>query len=206
MARTPLEPRDLRRTSEPLRGERTEHTAMRGAASTEPQRRRRGMGWLWALLALLAVALVAVLALGLFDGDDDGTGGTATDAGGSMTAGGTSILPPPGGGLADYVGRDATGKSVIVQSVVRNAENNRLAGFWVGSSEQDRVYVEWGGTVGPDEADYTPEVGEKVNLTGPVRPAPENPATALELNSADAELVRTQRGYVNADSVSPAQS
>jgi hypothetical protein len=41
---------------------------------------------------------------------------------------------------------------------------------------------------------------------GPVRPAPENRETALELNSADAELVRTQRGYVNADNVSPAQS
>jgi hypothetical protein len=231
MAKTPLEPRDLRHTSEPLRGERTEHTTRRGPVSTEPQRRRRGMGWLWALLGLLAVALVAALALGLFDGDDDGgqtagqaqgtaeqgagsaqeaagtgTGSTATDAGGAMTAGGTSILPPPGSGLADYVGRDATGKSVIVQSVGRNAENNRLAGFWVGSGEQDRVYVEWGGTVGPDEADYTPKVGEKVNLTGPVRPAPENPETALELNSADAELVRTQRGYVNADTVSPAQS
>jgi hypothetical protein len=230
MSRTPLEPRDLRRTSEPIRGDRTEHTTRRGAAATEPQSRRRGLGWLWALLALLAAALVAALALGLFAGDDDAgqtagqgqgateqqatgsaqegadAGGTATDAGGSMTAGGTSILPPPARGLGDYVGQDATGKSVVVQSVVRNAQdNNTLEGFWVGSSKQDRVYVEWGGTVGSDEADYTPEVGEKVNLTGPVRPAPENPQTALKLNAADAELVRTNGGFVNADEVSPAQ-
>jgi hypothetical protein len=123
-----------------------------------------------------------------------------------MNAGGTSILPPPGGGLGDYVGEDATGKSVVVQSVVRNAEqNDTLEGFWVGSSAQDRVYVEWGGTVGSNEADYTPEVGEKVDLTGPVRPAPENPETALKLNAADAELVRTHGGFVNADEVAPAQ-
>lgn len=230
MARTPLESRDLRRTSEPIRGDRTEHTTRRGAAATEPQGRRRGLGWLWALLALLAAALIAALALGLFDGDDDGgqtagqgqgateqqgtgsaqegagAGGTATDAGGSLSVGGTSILPPPAGGLGDYVGQDATGKSVVVQSVVRNAEeNDTLEGFWVGSGEQDRVYVEWGGTVGSNEADYTPEVGEKLDLTGPVRPAPENPETALKLNAADAELVRTHGGFVNADEVSPAR-
>ena len=229
MARTPLEPRDLRRTPEPIRGDRAEHTTGRGAVATEPQGRRRGPGWLWALLALLAAALIAALALGLFDGGDDGgqtagqgqgateqqgtgsaqrgaaAGGTATDAGGSLNAGGTSLLPPPAGGLGDYVGQDATGKSVVVQSVVRNAEeNDTLEGFWVGSSEQDRVYVEWGGTVGSNEADYTPTVGEKVNLTGPVRPAPENPETALKLNAADAELVRTHGGFVNADEVSPA--
>jgi hypothetical protein len=225
MARAPLEPRDLRRTSEPIRGDRTEHTTRRGAVATEPQRRRRGRGWLWALLALVAAALIAALALGLFDGDDDGgqtagqgqgatkqqgagsaqEGGTATDAGGSLSVGGTSILPPPAGGLGDYVGQDATGKSVVVQSVVRNAEDdNTLEGFWVGTGEQDRVYVEWGGTVGSNEADYMPNVGEKVNLTGPVRPAPANPETALKLNAADAELVRAHGGFVNADEVSPA--
>jgi hypothetical protein len=230
MAKTPVEPRDLRHTSEPIRGERSEYTTRRGAVATEPHGRRRRLGWLWALLALLAAALVAALALGLFDGDDDGgqtagqgqgaaeqrgagsaqeaagAGGTATVAGGSLTAGGTSILPPPGSGLGDYVGQDATGNSVMVQSVVRNAEeDNTLEGFWVGSSEQDRVYVEWGGTVGSNEADYTPKVGEKVDLTGPVRPAPENPETALKLNAGDADLVRSQGGFVNADEVSPAQ-
>jgi len=229
MARTPLEPRDLRRTSEPIRGQRTERRTTSGAVTSEPAGRRRRMGWLWALLGLLAAALIAALALGLFDGDDGGqtagqgqtaaeqqgagagsgqeaTGATATDAGGSMTASGTSILPPPDGGLGDYVGQDATGESVVVQSVVRNAQDNdTLEGFWVGSSAQERVYVEWGGTVGSNEADYIPEVGEKVNLTGPVRPAPENPETALKLNAADAEFVRTHGGFVNADDVSPAQ-
>jgi hypothetical protein len=178
------------------------------------------------------VALLAALVLGLFDGDDDGGqtagqgqsaaeqqgagsadegagaggGATATDGGGSLTVGGTSILPPPAGGLGDYVGQDAAGTSAVVQSVVRNAQDDdTLEGFWVGRSEQDRVYVEWGGTVGSDEADYTPEVGEKVDLTGPVRPAPEKPETALKLNPADAELVRTHGGFVNADEVSPAQ-
>jgi hypothetical protein len=88
---------------------------------------------------------------------------------------------------------------------VRGQEDpNALEGFWVGSSAQDRVYVEWGGDVGADEATYRPKVGEKVNLTGPVRPAPEDPAQTLNLKAADADLVRSQGGYINADDVTPA--
>jgi len=94
-----------------------------------------------------------------------------------------------------------------VQSVVRGQEDpDALEGFWVGSSEQDRVYVEWGGDVGSDEATYVPNVGEKVNLTGPVRPAPQDPERTLNLSAPEAELVSSQGGYVNADEVTPAGS
>jgi hypothetical protein len=148
---------------------------------------------------LLAAGLIAAFAFGAFDGDDG-------DSGGSVNVGKTSILPPPSGGLGNLVGQTASGKDVVVQSVVRNAaDNDRPEGFWVGSSTQDRVYVEWGGTVGENEADYVPKVGEKVNFSGPVRPAPENPQSALKLNDTDAQLVRTQGGFVNADEVSPVQ-
>ena len=92
-----------------------------------------------------------------------------------------------------------------MQSVVKGQEDpNALEGFWVGSGKQDRVYVEWGGDVGSNEADYQPRVGEKVNFTGPVRAAPQKPEKTLNLNAADAKLVRSQGGYVNADEVTPA--
>jgi hypothetical protein len=63
-----------------------------------------------------------------------------------------------------------------VQSVVKDE------GFWVGSSQRNRVHVEYGGDVGVDENQgVEPSVGDKVNLTGPVRTAPENPARTLNL-------------------------
>ena len=103
------------------------------------------------------------------------------------------------------MGEVAQGRGVIVQSVVTGQENpDALEGFWVGSSQQDRVYVEWGGDVGANEADYVPKVEEKVNLTGPVRAAPQDPAQTLNLSPDDAQLVRSQGAYVNADEVTPA--
>jgi hypothetical protein len=82
-----------------------------------------------------------------------------------------------------------------VQSVVKDE------GFWVGSSQRNRVHVEYGGDVGVDENQgVEPAVGEKVNLTGPVRPAPQNPARTLNLPTHDAQQVTEQDAYINADS------
>jgi hypothetical protein len=193
------------------------------------ERRRRGLGWLWPLLALLAVALVAALALGLFDGDDDGgqppvrdrarraAGAAAArkrparaprrrDAGGSLTVGGTSILPPAAGGPRRLRRQDATPENVVVQSVVRNAEDNdRAEGFWVGSSEQDRRLRRVGrdGRLGRSRLHARGRRAGQPHRSVP--PGPENPETALKLNAADAELVRTQGGFVNADEVSPVE-
>jgi hypothetical protein len=181
--------------------------------------RKRRMGWLWWLLGLLALAAIAALLLGAFDGDDEKAPATAgqngqpgsteagggTAASGALAAGGTSLLPVPDGGLSGAVGQDAQGRDVIVQSVVKGQEDpDARDGFWVGSSQQDRVYVEWGGDVGANEADYQPKVGDKVNLTGPVHAAPQDPEQTLNLNGDDAQLVRSQGGYVNADEVTPA--
>jgi hypothetical protein len=89
--------------------------------------------------------------------------------------------------------------------VVENAEDPQaLEGFWVGSSKQDRVYVEWGGDVGAAEANFQPEVGQRVNLTGPVNAAPEKAARMLHLDKADAKLVGEQGAYVNAEDVTAA--
>ena len=125
----------------------------------------------------------------------DGAGAAGGSAGGSLTARSEPLLPVPAGGLAAYETDTAIGREVTVQSVVKDE------GFWVGTSQQDRVYVEYGGDVGADEnRGLEPAVGDRVNLTGPVRPAPENPARTLNLPEADAQQVTEQGAYINADS------
>ena len=135
------------------------------------------------------------------------TGGPATGAAsGTLTAGSVSVLPGAPDRIADAIGQSAEGDGVVVQSVARNAEDpNALEGFWVGSSEQERAYVEWGGDVGANEADFQPEVGQRVNLEGPVKAAPQEAARVLNLDEADARLVEDQGAYVNADQVTAAR-
>lgn len=215
-----LEPRDQER---PPAGERRSTGAR--AVGGGGGRKRRLLPLLLGLLALLAVG--ALLAALLSGGDDEqsatqsgqtqqqqqdgGTaegqsGGTAAAGGeGVLTASGNSVLPGDAARIGDAVGQTAEGKAVVVQSVVQKAEDPQaLEGFWVGSSKQDRVYVEWGGDVGANEATYQPEVGERVNLTGPVKAAPEKAARVLNLDAADARLVEQQGAYVNADDVTQA--
>jgi hypothetical protein len=148
------------------------------------------------LLGLLLAALLAILLISLIGGDDDGGGSDA----GQLNAGGAQLLPPPAGGLSSEVGKTATGKDVVVQSV------NGNEGFFVGSSTKDRVYVEWGGDVGENEASrFRPQEGQPVNLTGPLQPAGATELGKLKLSSADADLVRSQGAFVNADRVTVAK-
>ncbi len=125
-------------------------------------------------------------------------GGAAAAGAGSLTAEGQDILPGSVP-LAERIDQQATGEAVTVQSVTES-------GFFVGTSAADRRFVEWGGDVGDDEADqtYRPKVGDKVNLRGPLKEAPENPAQTLDLAEDEAALVSEQGAYVNADSVEPA--
>jgi hypothetical protein len=151
------------------------------------------------LLGLLLAVLLAVLLIALIGDDSDDGGGAGSDAG-QLNAGGTNLLPPPSQGLGGEVGQTATGKDVLVQSV------NGNEGFFVGSSATDRVYIEWGGDVGEDEASrFQPQKGQKVNLTGPIQSAGPRQIQKLKLSSADAELVRSQGAFVNADRVSEAE-
>lgn len=194
-----------------------------GARSVGDHDKKGGGWWKW-LLALLLLLLALFLLLSLLDGDDDdkeqsttaaqtasptatepsadpsASAGAGAGAGGTLTADGTALLPVPVAGLTDFAGQAGEGKGVEVQSVVQDE------GFFVGTSDTDRVYVEYGGDVGDDETDgFTPKVGDKVDLTGPVRPAPEDPASTLNLSdAADADLVTQQGAYVNADTVTEA--
>ncbi len=127
--------------------------------------------------------------------------GAAAGAAGTLTAGGASLLPVADAGeLTDSVGDPATGRNVTVQEIVPGQ------GFWVGSSASDRVYVELGGDVGQDEqpaGDVDLKVGDKVDLTGETRPAPEDPAKILNLDAKSAETVKSQGIFINADKVQP---
>lgn len=182
--------------------------------------RRKGL--LWLLLGLLALVALALVLFLLLKGDDEKQGSTSKAtptasatpvddtangkanpaAGGTLTAGGTDLLPVPNAtALTGTKGEAATGEGVTVQSVVPGQ------GFWVGTSETDRVYVELGGDVGQDEQpgqDVKVAKGDKVTLKGEVRPAPEDPAQTLELSPSDGDLVSSQGIFVNAEDVSKA--
>jgi len=148
------------------------------------------------LLALLLAAALAILLISLLGGDDDGSSSEA----GRLSAGGAQLLPPPEGGLSTQVGQNASGKDVVVQAV------NGNEGFFVGSSTKDRVYVEWGGDIGQNEASrFQPQKGDRVNLTGPVQAAGPEQLRKLKLSGADRELVESQGAFVNADRVTQAK-
>lgn len=181
--------------------------------------KKGGLWWLWALLALLLIGLLLFFLLR--GGDDDDTAANATPtpqvatptptpaetpaaatggaAGpGSLAAAGTELLSAADSDIEGQVGEQATGTDVTVQEIVEGQ------GFWVGSSETDRRYVELGGDVGEDEqpsGDEQLAVGDKVDLEGEVRPAPQDPAQTLNLDDAGAELLSSQGAYVNATSV-----
>lgn len=145
------------------------------------------------LLGLLLLALLVFALISLIGGDDEADESSGS---GQLAAGGTQLLPPPPKGLGPLTGDKVTGKGVVVQSV------NGNQGFFVGSSAAERVYVEWGGDVGADEASkFLPKRGQKVNLTGPVQAATPKALRKLKLGADDVKLVRTQRGFVNADRV-----
>jgi hypothetical protein len=148
------------------------------------------------LLGVLLAVLLALLLISLIGGDDSDDGGNTGSNSGQLAAGGVSLLPPPPNGLSAQAGETATGKNVVVQSV------NGNEGFFVGSSAKERLYVEWGGDVGENEASrFQPRKGDKVNLAGPVQPAGPTQIRKLKLSSAEAELVRSQGAFVNADRV-----
>lgn len=161
-----------------------------------------GSGGVRKLLPLLLGLLLAVLLAGLLIaliGGDDSEDKAGSDSG-RLAAGGAELLPPPANGLSGQVGETATGQDVVVQSV------NGNEGFFVGSSTTDRVYVEWGGDVGENEATrFRPQKGQRVNLTGPLQAAGAAELRKLKLSSADSELVRSQGAFVNAGRVTVAK-
>lgn len=83
-------------------------------------------------------------------------------AGALVTAGGTSVFSTAGSGdgsLAGLVGQNVSGRSVPVRSVPADE------GFWVGTNDADRVWVE---LVGSGESAVQIKPGQLLDLSGPV--------------------------------------
>lgn len=83
---------------------------------------------------------------------------------GALTADGTSLLPVaqvagPNGELTSQVGKTATAQGVLVQSVPADE------GFWAGTNETDRVWVQLSGT---GESGYVVQQGDRVDFTGQI--------------------------------------
>ena len=193
----------------------------------EDRRRKKGAG-LWWLLGLLALALLALLLyFGLRDSGDDnaatggnvaaqqdgnanaggagggnanagGAGGGNANAGGAgggnaLTAGGQSLLPVPAANmLSGMTGERVTGNAVPVQSVVSDEA------FWVGTSEQDRMFVrlERG-----SESPFKVRAGENVSFDGVLTQAESGLARELGVNENEgASLLAEQGVYVDVKS------
>jgi hypothetical protein len=107
------------------------------SATTPPDdrpRKRRGLGWLLALALLLVVAIL--LLARSCGGDDDGGSSSGGDAAaGTIVVDGKDLLTQTDS-LAAVSGETVSANAVAVQSVVNDS------GFWVGTSEADRVFVE----------------------------------------------------------------
>ena len=194
------------------------------SVAVPPPDRKKGGGWFPFLLAGLIALLAVVAAVSLLGGgDDDDTdrqASVATTAAAPSAApvGGSSVGAPSDGGTLrtttddgdvlvasasgaeDLVGQDARGTGLTVVDVVEGEGFVVATGPDAPSSEG--TYVEFGGGVGEDEPRRgLPSVGDEVDLKGPVRPAPDDPASTLRLTDEVAAVVERQGLYVNADSI-----
>jgi hypothetical protein len=119
------------------------------------------------------------------------TGGAQDGQAGAVTSGGDNLLGGAGAAasLRNHDGDQAVGRAVRVQSVPADE------GFWVGTSAQDRLWVQLTGTRG--ESDYKVKEGDTIEFTGTVTPAAKGFAAETGLTPAEgAEQLTTQGYYV----------
>jgi hypothetical protein len=155
------------------RGARREQRADRGGDKGGASK------WLLPLLALIALAVVLFFVIkGCGDDEstesastgttaeatpeaDAGAESMATQAAGSLTADGQDLLPLPNGGLEQFADASVTGTGVAVESVVADEA------FWVGESEQERVFVHLELT---GESPFKVQPGDSIDLSGSMKP------------------------------------
>jgi len=126
-------------------------------------------------------------------GGTGGSGGSGSgSAGASLRSGSTPLLPVPSTGLASFAGRTATGTSAVVQSVVSDE------GFWVGPSEQDRVFVM---LAVQGESPQQITAGQRLSFTGTVERLVRDPASFGVEPAEGAKQLSSQGAYVVADEV-----
>lgn len=182
---------------------RTTNRTRKPGAVAVGDRQRGGAGWLKWLLPLLLLLGLAILLISLLSGGDDKkksssarTPSSASAGSNVLKANGKTVRGDQPATLTGAIGQPATGTGAKVLSVASGS------GFWVGTSNADRTFIEYGSTVGGNEDQpYKPKVGDTVDLRGPVRPAPANPSRTLMLNDQDAAQLKAEGAYINADKV-----
>lgn len=144
-----------------------------------------------AVVVVFAVFGCVVLLLVPSKGDQPGSAAGAARAS-LLTARGYWLLPVPDD-LSPYVGQNAKGQRIEVQSVIDGE------GFWIGWSRTQSVYVTYDRQIGDNAPTFVPSVGDNINVTGAVRRAPDDPARTLRLKPPDDQRVRRQGAYISAD-------
>jgi RNA polymerase sigma factor (sigma-70 family) len=100
---------------------------------------------------------------------------------------GQAILPlagrPP---LARYAGKDVQGRGVPVELVAANE------GFWVGTSERDRVWVQ---LTGVHESPFKVKAGQRVWFTGRMVAHPPEFPGRVGVTAAEGAALLPQQGY-----------
>lgn len=127
-----------------------------------------------------------------------GQSGAGPNSGpGTVTAAGTNLLDAAASGtsLTGHHGQKAVGHGARVQSVPADE------GFWVGTSDQDRIWVQLSGTGG--ESDYKVKQGDAVDFTGTIATAAPGFAAKTGLTEAEGAGQLTKQGvYVSVPSSS----
>jgi hypothetical protein len=219
----------------PRRGS-ADRDAQRPSAAVPPrpardtERRKAPLGWLpWALLAALLVLLALLLVVGLLVGvgrqdaaqpatapgsaqQDTGQAGEqpARDPDllqaqpGQLVTGSTDLLAtaPTAGQLSGFDQQTVAGRAVPVESVVTDE------GFWVGTSDTERVFVFLSQEArgGPGESAVTVEPGQRVDLDGTVVAVQVGAGAQLGLTDVSGQAqLEEQGGYVRATDIQPAE-
>lgn len=118
--------------------------------------------------------------------------GQATDGeSGAVTAEGTNLLGASADEFGTHAGQEAVGRAVRVESVPADE------GFWVGTNDQDRLWVQLSGTGG--ESAYKVRQGDSIDFTGTVTAAPAGFAAKTGVTGPEgADQLTSQGHYVSA--------
>lgn len=180
------------------------HAARRMQRERGRDRDRGTPAWVW-LLGLLALGLIALMFLGgRGDSADEqgvGTSGQASQQEGTLNVDGTDLFTAATGAnaaeaLRPYEERAVNATAVEVQSVVSDE------GFWVGSNEQQRMFVF---LTMPGESGVDIDAGQSYNFTGTLRPLPLDFEQRFGLAPADGvDLLRQQAHYVEVTQITAA--
>ena len=120
-----------------------------------------------------------------------GAGGGPGPQQGTVTSRGTPILPAPAEGLGAYADEGAQARSVAVESVVADE------GFWVGTSETERLFVFFAADNAGTESRVQVEEGQTISFDGVVKTLPQDFASAFGMEPAEGvDQLRQQGHYI----------